>query len=361
MRPTRSDSPRAVCVRSRAFSVMLFASAFVVSILDCERVPARNSTPDASTLVIAASPSEHVQSDVQGQTAAGPASAPPGDKPSAQRPEPDVKPAESQAAPSARFDQVEEYLWSVYQRSSTKTDSHGDFTWKDGAAAARLGLPIEEYVIGGVDPDFRELLFAMGQAMDAAGIDWTILSAFRDDYRQNLASGLKARVDNSFHGGSVATGGYGHGCAADLASSNGLSNDAVWRWVDRHGLQFGLHRPLRGIDPAHVLPNAGWRELAAKLRNERVGIHPELIPAAAPKSDADEPNSPSADDASSHPGLSEDQFNCTRPRPPVEEPNQKKEIAHHPNSPVAPGSVSPSERAHAKFNAKTAGGVKVHP
>jgi hypothetical protein len=58
-----------------------------------------------------------------------------------------------------------------------------------------------------MDPDFREQLFAMGRAMDAAGIDWTILSAFRDDYRQNLAAGLKARVDNSFHGGSAATGG----------------------------------------------------------------------------------------------------------------------------------------------------------
>jgi hypothetical protein len=348
-------------VRSRAYSVMLFVSVFVVSILDCERVPARNSTPDASALVNAASPFEHIQFDVRGQTAAEPGSAPPGEKRSAQRSDADVKPAESETARSARFDQVEEYLWSVYQRSSTKTDSHGDFTWKDGAAAARLGLPIEEYVIGGADPDFRELLYAMGQAMDAAGVDWTILSAFRDDYRQSLAAGLKAKVDNSFHGGSVATGGYGHGCAADLASSNGLSNDAVWRWVDRHGLQFGLHRPLRAIDPAHLLANAGWHELAAKLRNERVGVHPEPIPATAPKSDADAPSSPSADDGSTHPGLSEDQFNCTRLRPPAEDPNQKKEVAHHPNSPVAPGSVSPAEKARPKSNARTAGGAKVHP
>src|SRR6266853_5937073 len=51
------------------------------------------------------------------------------------------------------IDQVREYLWSVYQRSSAKLDSHGDFTWKDAAAAARLGLSIEEYVIGGIDAD----------------------------------------------------------------------------------------------------------------------------------------------------------------------------------------------------------------
>jgi hypothetical protein len=37
-------------------------------------------------------------------------------------------------------------------------------------------------------------LFAAGHAMDAAGVEWTILSGFRDDFRQNLAAGLKARA-----------------------------------------------------------------------------------------------------------------------------------------------------------------------
>jgi hypothetical protein len=80
-------------------------------------------------------------------------------------------------------------------------DGHGDFTWKDVSAAGRSGLSVEDYVIGGLDPDFRELLFAAGHAMDAAGVGWTILSGFRDDFRQDLVSGLKARVNNSFHGG----------------------------------------------------------------------------------------------------------------------------------------------------------------
>jgi hypothetical protein len=104
---------------------------------------------------------------------------------------------------------------------------------------------------------------------DAAGIDWSILAGFRGDFRQSLAVGLRARGGNSFHGGSVATGGYGHGCAADLASSDGLTDDKVWNWLDLHGQQFGLYRPLRAADPAHVQPTPGWHQLAVRLRDER--------------------------------------------------------------------------------------------
>jgi hypothetical protein len=183
------------------------------------------------------------------------------------------------ASPSAPVDEVKAYLWSVYQRSPTKVDGHGDFTWKDVSAAGRSGLSVEDYVIGGLDPDFRELLFAAGHAMDAAGIGWTILSGFRDDFRQDLTSGLKARVNNSFHGGSEATGGYRHGCAVDLASVDRLSDDKVWNWVDRKGREFDLFRPLRAADPAHTLPLAGWHELAAALRNQRLRISAEADPA----------------------------------------------------------------------------------
>jgi hypothetical protein len=178
-------------------------------------------------------------------------------------------PVSPSAMPSKPVDEVKRYLWDVYQRSSAKTDSHGDFTWKDVAAADIWGLSMEDYVIGGMDRDFRELLFAVGRAMDADGISWSILSGFRDDFRQNLAVGLRARCGNSFHGGSVATGGYGHGCAADLASSDGLSDDRVWSWLDRHGQRFGLRRPLPSADPAHVQPILGWRQVAAALRDER--------------------------------------------------------------------------------------------
>src|SRR5258708_16593825 len=182
----------------------------------------------------------------------------------------------SEGGRSIGIDGGQEYLWNVYQRSSTKSDSRGDFTWKDANAAAFAGLTVDEYVIGGMDPDFREQLFAIGHAMDAAGINWTILSGFRDDYRQSIATGFRARVGKSFHGGSAATGGYGHGCAIDLASSNGVSDETVWNWLDKHGRQFGLYRPLQVADPAHVQPSAEWHELGAALRIKRLPPHPPL-------------------------------------------------------------------------------------
>jgi hypothetical protein len=32
-----------------------------------------------------------------------------------------------------------------------------------------------------MDPDFKELIYAAGKQMDAAGIQWSMLPAFRDD------------------------------------------------------------------------------------------------------------------------------------------------------------------------------------
>jgi hypothetical protein len=183
-------------------------------------------------------------------------------------------------------DPVAAYLFGVYQRSPTKRDAHGDFTWKDGAAAERVGMSIPAYVIGGMDPDFREQLYHAGLAMDRAGVSWTILSGFRDDYRQDIAAGLKASTGNSLHGGTVATGGYGHGCAVDLGSVDGLSNQQVWQWVALHGAEFGLLRPLSGRDPAHVQPSSGWHELADGLRRLRAGQNSGEMPANEKATDA---------------------------------------------------------------------------
>jgi hypothetical protein len=179
----------------------------------------------------------------------------------------------SAPTPEPALEEVNQYLWAVYERSTIKRDGSGDFTWKDVAAAARLGMSTGDYVIRGMDPDFRELLYRAGLALDAAGIRWTILSAFRDDYRQGLASGYKARADNSLHGGSAATGGYGHGCAVDIADPDRKS-DTLWKWLDANGaqvgLELGLQRPFPGFDPAHILPRGAWHELAEALRNDRL-------------------------------------------------------------------------------------------
>ncbi len=90
-----------------------------------------------------------------------------------------------------------------------------------------------------------------------------ITSGFRDDYRQSIASGLKAASNRSYHGGSLR-GGYGHGMAADIVSVEGptrnarwASSDRLWKWVDANGKQSGIARPYLGSDPPHVAPIDG--------------------------------------------------------------------------------------------------------
>jgi hypothetical protein len=183
-------------------------------------------------------------------------------------------PASAETAPPAKragvMDEVDDYLWQVYQRAPVKKDGAGDFTWKDPAAAKRMGMSMPTYVVGGMDRDFREQLYHAGRAMDAAGIRWAILSAFRDDYRQTIASGLKAGASNSLHGGIARTGGYGHGQAVDVTGEDGNDEDAVWQWLDRHGAKYGLYRPMPGADPAHVQSRGDWHRLAAAMRETRV-------------------------------------------------------------------------------------------
>ena len=152
-------------------------------------------------------------------------------------------------------------------RSFTKRVNQ-DFTWKDPNAAERFGMPMMDYVIGGMDRSFKTKLFHTLHAAEQAGLSPGITSAFRDDYRQSIASGMKAAANRSFHGGSLR-GGYGHGLAADIVSVNGanraqrwVSTEALWKWIDANGKQFGIGRPYLGRDPPHVAPIDG-REYAA--------------------------------------------------------------------------------------------------
>jgi hypothetical protein len=138
-----------------------------------------------------------------------------------------------------------------------------DFTWKDPKAAGRTGMSMMDYVIGGMDRSFKLKLFHTLYAAEAAGLQPGITSAFRDDYRQSIASGLKAASDRSYHGGSFR-GGYGHGLAADIVSVNGatrgkrwVTTEALWKWVDANGKQFGIGRPYLDRDPPHVGPIDG--------------------------------------------------------------------------------------------------------
>ena len=118
--------------------------------------------------------------------------------------------------------------------------------------------------------EFLKLYHAL-RAMDDAGLMPGITSAFRDDYRQSIASGNKAASDSSYHGGS-RRGGYGHGLAADIVSVNGenrlqrsASSQELWKWIDAHEKELGIGRPYLDRDPPHVGPIDG-KEYVAKRR-----------------------------------------------------------------------------------------------
>src|SRR6202521_1707120 len=196
---------------------------------------------------------------------------------------------------------IDQYLWSVYRRASkqdtikvverkkvtVKLDGktrtvvkefttlvNEDFAWKDPEAAEKARMSLMEYVIGGVDRDFKLKLYHALRAMDDAGLAPGITSAFRDDFRQSLASGLKAATDRSYHGGTFR-GGYGHGLAADVVSVNGttraersISTESLWKWIEAPGKEFGIGRPYLDRDPPHLAPIDG-KEYAAHHRETK--------------------------------------------------------------------------------------------
>jgi hypothetical protein len=185
---------------------------------------------------------------------------------------------------------IDRYLWALYERTPkedsikvqeqhkvtvkrkgkmvtvTRTSTRvvdEDFAWKDPKAADKSSMSMMDYVIGGMDRNFKLKLFRVLRAAEAAGLSPGITSAFRDDYRQSIAAGLKAANDRSYHGGSFR-GGYGHGLAADIVSVNGAtraqrqaSSESLWKWVDTHGREYGVGRPYLDRDPPHVGPIDG--------------------------------------------------------------------------------------------------------
>ena len=197
---------------------------------------------------------------------------------------------------------IDRYLWALYQRTPkedtikvheqrkvtvkrrgktvTVTKSFTrlldeDFTWKDPKAAERARMAMIDFVIGGMDRSFKLKLFHMLRAAEEAGLSPGITSAFRDDYRQSIASGLKAATERSYHGGSFR-GGYGYGLAADVVSVNGatqaqrwISSESLWKWIDAHGKEFGIGRPYLHKDPPHLAPIDG-KEYAAHQRGTKV-------------------------------------------------------------------------------------------
>lgn len=142
-----------------------------------------------------------------------------------------------------------DYLCDVYKRTPIRKDASGDFTWKDPAAAKRRGMDVCTYAIDGMAPELQDRLATLGKVADSRKIEWSILSGFRDDWRQSIASGIKAGPKNSKHGGSRATRGYGDGRAADVTANPFKPFMAL---LDQIGRDLGLNRPYKGFDPYHV-------------------------------------------------------------------------------------------------------------
>lgn len=197
---------------------------------------------------------------------------------------------------------IDRYLWALYQRTA-KEDTikvqdrravtikrrgrtvtvmrsftrlvDEDFGWKDPKAADHAGMSLMDYVIGGMDRSFKRKLFRTLLAAEAADLSPGITSAFRDNYRQSIASGLKAASDRSYHGGSTR-GGYGHGMAADIVSTKGdnraqrwVSTEVLWKWVDANGKALGVGRPYLDRDPPHVGPIDGQEYLSRRGSADR--------------------------------------------------------------------------------------------
>lgn len=213
---------------------------------------------------------------------------------------------------------IDRYLWTLYQRThkedSIKVEERRavtvkrkgktvtvmrsftklvdeDFGWKDPKAAEHAGMSMMDYVIGGMDKSFKRKLFRTLLAAEAAGLSPGITSAFRDDYRQSIASGLHAASNRSWHGGSLR-GGYGHGMAADIVSTAGnnraqrwVSTEILWKWVDANGKALGIGRPYLGRDPPHVGPIDGQEYISrrgvATDRKEAANAKPKKVRAVA--------------------------------------------------------------------------------
>src|SRR3954451_6352315 len=246
---------------------------------------------------------------------------------------PDIEPSQAGKAVGEIVDEclvldicIDRYLWALYERTPkedtikeferrkvaikrkgrmvtvTRTFTKlvdENFGWKDPKAAERAGMSMMDYVIGGMDRSFKLKLFHTLHAAEAAGLSPGITSAFRDDYRQSIASGLKAASNRSFHGGS-SRGGYGHGLAADIVRVQGgdrdkrfASSEKLWKWVDAHGKEFGIGRPYLSRDPPHVAPvegreyashNRGSKPAGLDVQKKRLPDDPKLASAREPQS-----------------------------------------------------------------------------
>jgi hypothetical protein len=286
------------------------ASADPVLILPTEAPPAPQISPEPTPVVSEAPPAQEPAiklasadpSEIVTTDALSPATITTGPAPAASKASPSADTAAVLDECFVMEACIDRYLWVLYQRTpkedSIKVEDRRavtvkrkgktitvmrsftklvdeDFGWKDPKAADHAGMSMMDYVIGGMDKSFKQKLFRTLLAAEAAGLSPGITSAFRDNYRQSIASGLKAASDRSYHGGSTR-GGYGHGMAADIVSTKGdnraqrwVSTEVLWKWVDANGKALGIGRPYLGRDPPHVGPVDGPEYVSRRGTSDR--------------------------------------------------------------------------------------------
>ena len=166
--------------------------------------------------------------------------------------------------------EVDDYLWEVYQR-----DAH--------QAGCDRRLHLEG---SGRRKTFRPLDAGLRDHWHGRGLPRAALPCRQGDGRGRHPLGDLQRVPRRLspkhrlgpqgrclqlaarrH---ARTGGYGHGRAVDVTSEDG-DPAPVWKWLDRNGAKYGLHRPMPGGDPAHVQAQGAWNRIALALRQNRVG------------------------------------------------------------------------------------------
>jgi hypothetical protein len=176
---------------------------------------------------------------------------------------------------------IDRYLWALYERApkvdtakvveevKETVEKNGkpktitkkvtryvdqDFTWKDPKAAERVGMSLQDYVIGGMDRNFKLKLYRALRALDDAGLSPGITSAFRDDYRQSLSEKGETR------------------------SERYRASEELWKWIDAHGAEFGIGRPYLDFDPAHIAPIDGKEYAAKRSRAKNAASETKAVP-----------------------------------------------------------------------------------
>ena len=156
---------------------------------------------------------------------------------------------------------------------AVKRDGSGISPGRTSQRRHAFECPSETTSSRGIESDFRELLCRAGLAIDAVGVSWTILSGFRDDYRQGWRPATRPASTTGCMGQHRGRG-YGHGCAVDVPTPSTSRT--------RFGNGSMPTDSVVGLDPVFGVPSRlrsgprpaarAWHELAEAVRHERLAV-----------------------------------------------------------------------------------------